>query len=145
MKSTAYEIARTCKYDRYQKPSASINYKFFNKKIGLGMRVNLNLAEELDKPVIEKYKRWKTYEIFKEWVQCLKDKKGKTVLNTFIKTVNESNGKPNKLCVDEGRELYSKCLREERLDNNDILMYSTHNEDTSVITERITKTLKSKI
>ena len=34
---------------------------------------------------------------------------------------------------------------QERLDNNDILMYSTHNEGKSVISERFVKTLKSKI
>ena len=33
------------------------------------------------------------------------DKKGKTVLNAFIKTVYESNHKPNKLWFDKGREL----------------------------------------
>ena len=37
------------------------------------------------------------------WAKPLKDKKGKTVLNTFIKIVNESNRKPNKLWVDQGR------------------------------------------
>ena len=31
------------------------------------------------------------------------------------------------------------------LDNNSILMYSTHNESNSAITERFIKTLKSKI
>ena len=31
------------------------------------------------------------------------------------------------------------------LDNNDILIYSTHNEDKSVIAERFMKTLKAKI
>ena len=34
---------------------------------------------------------------------------------------------------------------EEWLDNNDILMHSTHNEGKSVNTERFIKTLKSKI
>ena len=34
---------------------------------------------------------------------------------------------------------------QEWLDNNDILMYSTHKEGKSVITERFIKTLKSKI
>ena len=37
------------------------------------------------------------------WVKPLKDKKGKTVFNAFIEIVNESDRKPNKLCVDEGR------------------------------------------
>ena len=34
---------------------------------------------------------------------------------------------------------------QEWLGNNDILMYSTHNEGKSVIAERFIKTLKSKI
>ena len=31
------------------------------------------------------------------WIKPLKDKNGKTVLNAFIKIVNESNRKPDKL------------------------------------------------
>ena len=34
----------------------------------------------------------------------LRDKKGKTVLNAFIKIVNEYNRKPNKLWVYHGRD-----------------------------------------
>ena len=34
---------------------------------------------------------------------------------------------------------------QEWLDNNGILMYSTHNEGTSIITERSINTLKTKI
>ena len=61
-----------------------------------------------------------------------------------MEIVNQSNRKPNKLWVDQGREFYNK-LMQEWLDNNDILMYSTHNEGKSVIAERFIKTLKSKI
>ena len=46
--------------------------------------------------------------------------------------------------VNQGREFYNKLIQE-WLDNNDILMYSTHNEDKSVIAERFVKTLKAKI
>ena len=70
--------------------------------------------------------------------------KGKTVLNGFIEIVNESNHKPNKLWVDQGREFYNKLIQE-WLDINDVLMYSTHNEGKSVIAERFIKTLKAKI
>ena len=42
----------------------------------------------------------------------LKDKKGKTILNAFIEIVNESNCKPSKLWVDQGRGLYNKLLQE---------------------------------
>ena len=78
----------------------------------------------------------------------LKDIKGKTVLNAFIEIVNESNRKPLKLYVDQGRELYKK-LMQEWLDNYDVnydtLMYSTHIDGKSVIAERYIKALKTKI
>ena len=61
-----------------------------------------------------------------------------------MEIVNESNRKPNKLWADQGREFYNK-LMQEWLNNNDILMYSTHNEGKSVIAERFIKTLKSTI
>ena len=68
----------------------------------------------------------------------------KAVLCDFIETINESNRHPNKLWVDQGREFYNK-LMEEWLGNSDILMYSTHNEDKSVIAERLIITLKFQI
>ena len=46
--------------------------------------------------------------------------------------------------IDQGREFYNKFMQE-CLKNNDILMYSTHNEVKSVIAERFIKTLKAKI
>ena len=73
------------------------------------------------------------------WVKPLKDKRGKTVLNGFIKILNESNCKPNKLWVNQGGKFYFKqefCkLMQECLGNNDVLLYSTHNEGKPVITE----------
>ena len=78
------------------------------------------------------------------WVKPFKDKKGRTILYAFIEIVNESNGKPNKLWFDQGREFYNK-LTQEWLENNGFLMYSTHNEGKSVITERFIKTLKAKM
>ena len=71
-----------------------------------------------------------------------KTKKGKTVLNVFIKIVNESKRKPNKLWINPGKEFYNK-LMQEWLDN-DILLYSTYNGN-SVIAKRFIKTLKAKI
>ena len=72
--------------------------------------------------------------------KSLKDKKGKKVLNTFIEIANESNREPNNLWVDHGRELYNK-LMQEWLDTNNILMYSTHNEEKSVTVEWFIKAL----
>ena len=74
----------------------------------------------------------------------MKDKKGKTVLKALMEIINESNRKANKLWVDLGREFYNELMKE-WLKDNAILIYPTHNEDKSVITERFIKTLKSKI
>ena len=78
------------------------------------------------------------------WVKLLKDKKGKAVLNAFVEIVNESSRKPNKLWVDQEREFYNK-LMQDRLDDNNILMYSTHNEGKSVIVEWFIKILTAKV
>ena len=66
MKDRAYEIARNCNNDRYQRAIASMIYKFFDKKAGLAASVNEQLAEELHKPVTKKFKRRKVYARFKD-------------------------------------------------------------------------------
>ena len=60
-------------------------------------------------------------------VKLLKDKKAKTLLHGFIGIVNESRRKPNKLWVGQGREFYNNLMKK-RLNNDNILMYSAHNE-----------------
>ena len=47
LKDKAYTIAINPKYDEYQRGLASMVYKIFNKKTGLGESVNEELAEEL--------------------------------------------------------------------------------------------------
>ena len=145
--------------------------KFFHKKTESRVSVNEQLAEELHKPVIMKFKGRKVYVRFEDnfcegdlaelkslpsknknvkYVLCiidvftksvcikhLKDKKGKTILNAFIEIANDSNRKLKKLWVDQGRELYNKYMQE-LLDNNDILMYSTHNGGKPVFPDRFT-------
>ena len=77
-------------------------------------------------------------------VKTLEDKKIKTILTGFIKIGNESKGKPNKLCVYQEKEFYNSPMQK-WLDDNDILMYSTHNEGKSVVAERFVRTLISKV
>ena len=77
-------------------------------------------------------------------VKPLKYKKYKTLLNAFIEIINEFNCKPNKLWVDQGIKFYNKLIQE-WLDNNNVLINSTHNESKSIIAERFIKTLKAKI
>ena len=61
---------------------------------------------------------------------------------TFI--VNESGHKPNKIWVVEGSEFYNGSMKSS-LQDNDIEIYSTHNEGTSAVAERFVRTLKNKI
>ena len=57
MKDRAYEIATNLQYLRCQRALASIGYKFFEKKTVSGISVNGQLAGELHRPVIKKFKR----------------------------------------------------------------------------------------
>ena len=74
-------------------------------------------------------------------VKPLKEKKVKAVLHGFIETVYESKCKQNNLWVGQGKEFYNS----QWLDDNDILMYSIHNESKSAVAERFIRTLKGKI
>ena len=52
--------------------------------------------------------------------------------------------KPNKIWIDKGSEFYNSSFYK-WLKNNDIEMYSTQNEGTSVAAERFIRNLKNKI
>ena len=74
----------------------------------------------------------------------LKDKKGISIVSAFNKIIKQSNRKPNKIWVDQGGEFYNNIF-EKWLSNNDIIMYSTYNEDKSIAPERFIRTLKNKL
>ena len=78
------------------------------------------------------------------WVVPLKDKKGVNIVNAFQKVLDKSGRKPNKIWVDERSEFYSSSFKK-WLKNNDIKMYSMHNEGKSVVAERFIRNLKTKI
>ena len=78
------------------------------------------------------------------WVVPLKDKKGVSIVNAFQKILKESNRKPNKIWVDKGSEFYNNSFKK-WLKDNDIEMYSIHNEGKSVVAETFMKTLNTKI
>ena len=73
----------------------------------------------------------------------MEDKKAKTVLHGFVEILSRSKRKQNKLWVDQGKGFHNSPMQK-WLDDNDILMYSTHNEGKSVVAERFTRTLTSK-
>ena len=61
------------------------------------------------------------------WVIPLKDKKCIAITNGFQKMLDESNCKPNKVLLDKGSEFYNRPVKS-WLQDNDMEMYSTHNE-----------------
>ena len=78
-KALIFNIAKDPKYDEYQRALASMVYKFFDKKTkGSGVTTLANkssiksilqseqLAEELHKPIIRKFKKRKVYSAFKD-------------------------------------------------------------------------------
>ena len=88
------------------------------------------------------------------WVVPLKNKKGINIVKAFQIILKQSNRhakgtsvkhvKPDKIWVDKGSEFYNASFKKWLQDNN-IAMYSTHNEGKSVVAERFIRTLKSKI
>ena len=78
------------------------------------------------------------------WVVPLKDKKGVSIVNAFQKTLDKLGRKPDKIWVDKTSEFYNSSFKK-WLKDNDIEMYSIHNEGKSVVAERFIRTLKNKI
>ena len=78
------------------------------------------------------------------WVFPLRDKKGVIITNAFKMILNSSKRKPNKIWVNQGNEFYNRSFNK-WLEDNDIKMYSTHNEGKSVVAEGFIRTLENKI
>ena len=92
LKNKAFDIAKDPKYDGYQRGLASMVYKFFDSNVaspdknsvGSGAKhvntkitpQNEQVAEELHKPIIRKFKKRKVYSAFKDniWGVDLADK-----------------------------------------------------------------------
>ena len=74
----------------------------------------------------------------------MKDKKGTTIASVFQSILDNSKSKPNKIWVDQGSEFCNNFFKKWLKDNN-IEMYSTHNEGKSVVAERFIRTLKNEI
>ena len=78
------------------------------------------------------------------WVVPLKDKKGISIVKAFQIILKQSNSKPNKIWVEKGSKFYIAYFKK-WLRDNDIVLYSAHNEGKSVVAERFIRTIKSKI
>ena len=75
------------------------------------------------------------------FVKSLKNIKTQIILHSFIEIANESKCKTNKLWIGPGKELDNNGMQQ-WLDDNDILMYLSHNEDESIFSERCVRILK---
>ena len=72
LRDKAFNIAKNPKYDGYQRGLASMVYKFFDKKSrgsGHSLQVatnneNIQLADEIHKPIIRKFIKRKVYSSF---------------------------------------------------------------------------------
>ena len=80
LRDKAFNIAKNPKYDGYQRGLASMVYKFFDKKstgggVNIPLEFNEQIAKELHKPIIRKFKKGKVYSAFRDniWSADLAD------------------------------------------------------------------------
>ena len=74
------------------------------------------------------------------WFVPLKTKTGKEVVQAFRKLFR--NGHPSRLWTDKGTEFYNRHWKGV-LEANDVMLYSTENEEKSGIVERWNRTMKN--
>ena len=90
LRGKAYDIASNPEYDGYQRGLASMVYKFFDKK-STGSRIARDsssiIADELHKPIINKFNKRKVYSQFKDniWGVDLADMQSLSRKNKGIK------------------------------------------------------------
>ena len=75
------------------------------------------------------------------WVISVKDKKGITITKAFQEILHKSSCNPNKILVDKESEFYNSSMKS-WLKNNNIEMYSIHNEGKLVVAEKFIRFLK---
>ena len=69
LRDKAFKIASNPKYDNYQRGLASVVYTLFDKKSkgsGITNEINYQLANELHKPIIKKFKKEKCILLLKK-------------------------------------------------------------------------------
>ena len=114
---------------------------------------NKELDEESHKSIIRKFKKRKVYSCIIDniWDAYLT---GMQLINKFdiailfllwlLIFLDESNRKPNKIWADKGSELYNRPIKSQLQENN-IEMYSIHDEVKAVVAKRFIRTLQNKI
>ena len=125
--------------------------KFEKRKVYSTFKDNIWGVDLADMQLLSKYNKGIRFllcvvDFFSKyaWVVPLKDKKGISIVKAFQSILKQSNSKQNKIWVDKGSESYNAYFKK-WLRDNDIFMYSTHNEGKSVVAERFVRTLNGKI
>ena len=177
LKDKAFKIANNPNYDGYQRGLASMVYKLFDKKSkGSGINEpNYQLATELHKPIIRKFKKRKIYSSFRDniwgvdlaYMQSLSkyNKRIKYLLcaidlfNKYAWVIPIKNKKGTSI-VNAFKKIISEGQKPNKIWVNqgsgfynvfkdflkiNIEIYSTYNEVKSVVAERFITTLKNKI
>ena len=115
--------------------------KFEKRKVHAAFKENIWGADLADMQLLSKYNkgiRFLLYviDIFSKyaWVVPLKDKKGINIVKAFQSILKQLNRKPDKIWIDKGSEFYNAYFKK-WLQDNDIVMYSTHNERKLVVAE----------
>ena len=140
----------------------SIIRKFEKRKVYSTFKDNIWGIDLADMQLLSKYNKGIRFllcviDIFSKYARVvpLRDKKGISIVKAFQSILKQSNSKrpkgnsaqhvkPNKIWVDKWSGFYNAYFKK-WLRDNDIVMYSTHNEGKSVVAERFIRTLKSKI
>ena len=172
MRDKAFKIASDPKYDGYQRGLASMVYKFFDKKSsgsGIANEPNYQLANELHKPIIRKFKKRKVYSSFRDniWGVDLADMQSLSKYNKGNKNLLCANHLFGKYAwvvplkdkkgtsivnafqkiISEGRKPNKKWVEQGSEFYNDSFkdfLKVNNNERKSVVAERFIRTLKNK-
>ena len=124
--------------------------QFKKRKVYSSFRDNIGGVDFADMQSLSKYNKGNKYllcviDLFSKyaWVVPIKNKKRTRIVNAFQKIISEGR-KPNKILVDQGSKFYNNSFKD-FLKINNIEIYSTYNEEKSVVAERFIRTLKNKI
>ena len=115
--------------------------KFKKRKVYSSFRDNIWGVDLTDMQLLSKFNKGYRFllcviDIFSKyaWVIPIKDKKGISIVSGFQKITDDSKGKPNKIWVDKGSAFYNSSFTK-WLQDNDIIMYSTNNEEKLLLND----------
>ena len=149
-KSSGSGIVNEPNYQLAKEIHKPIMKKLKKRKVYSSFRDNIWGVDLADMQSLSKYNKGNKYflcgiDLFSKyaWVIPIKEKKGPSIVNALKKIISEGR-KPNKIWIDKGSEVYNNSFKDFMKINN-TEMYSTYNEEKSVVAERFITTLKKKV